>query len=177
MVQEDDDTSIFSSALASKLGELLNTTPIPRLTGPEQRNLKAIIECVDEVNQQRRSMDENAARFVLFFKLYSIMSFVKRATTGLSWREINWGFHSESQEILVGQVSRFYNNRVLWKDAKASGMFMWLKDTEAIVSITPHFVEQIANECSGNKWRSLQGIIIPRKNRKILSIAPCTTLH
>src|SRR5690606_8031613 len=96
MVQEDD-TSIFSSALASKLGDLLNTTPIPRLTGPEQRNMKAIIECVDEVNQQRRSMDENAARFVLFFKLYSIMSFVKRATTGLSWREINWGFHSESQ--------------------------------------------------------------------------------
>jgi len=141
MVQEDD-TSIFSSALASKLGDLLNTTPIPRLTGPEQRNLKAIIECVDEVNQQRRSMDENAARFVLFFKLYSIMSFVKRATTGLSWREINWGFHSESQEILVGQVSRFYNNRILWNDARASGMFMWLKDTEAIVSVFPHCGEQ-----------------------------------
>lgn len=130
---QDDDLNTFSSTLAGKLGDLLHTTAIPRLTGPEQRNLKAIVECVDEVNQQRRSMDENAARFVLFFKLYSIMSYANHTIKGLSWREFCWGFHSESQEILIAHVARTHNNRVLWKDAKASGMFMWLKDSEAVV--------------------------------------------
>jgi hypothetical protein len=78
-------------------------------------------------------MDENGARFMLFFRQNALRK--GRATEmHLSWREINWAFHSNSQDILADFVSRQNRGSMLWEHARESGIFMWLSDNNAVVS-------------------------------------------
>jgi RAVE protein 1 C terminal len=51
----------------------------------------------------------------------------------MSYREVAWAFHSQSQEILVDLVNNNAKNRMIWTQARESGIFMWLRDPEAIV--------------------------------------------
>ncbi|KAK6825072.1 hypothetical protein PG987_012566 [Apiospora arundinis] len=76
-------------------------------------------------------MDENAARFMLFFRQHAL----RKGRTNeyhMSWREINWGYHSTSQDILTDFVSRQYHGSMLWENARESGIFMWLTDAAAV---------------------------------------------
>ncbi|KAF8456637.1 RAVE protein 1 C terminal-domain-containing protein [Terfezia claveryi] len=131
----EDELSTFGETLATSLCELLQKIPIPHLTGSEQMNLASITECVAQVNKHRRSIDENGARFLLFFKQF-ILGKDRRLYTlkegGLSWREIVWAFHSDSQEILVDLVNTTHKGRMLWSGARACGLFMWLRDSESV---------------------------------------------
>lgn len=80
-------------------------------------------------------MDENGARFMLFFRQHAL----RKGRTNemhLSWREINWAYHSNSQDILVDFVSRQNHGTMLWEHARESGLFMWLSDAAALVSIS-----------------------------------------
>jgi hypothetical protein len=52
----------------------------------------------------------------------------------ISWREITWAYHSNSQDILVDLISRQFHGRMMWTHARESGMFMWLQDPAAMVS-------------------------------------------
>lgn len=137
---DEDELSTFGEALASSLCELLTKIPIPHLTGSEQITLAAITECVAQVNKHIRSIDENGARFLLFFRQFVLGRDRKTHSleNGLSWREIIWAFHSDTQEILVDLVSTVHKGRMLWKGARESGLFMWLRDTESVVSLYIH---------------------------------------
>ncbi|KAJ9149269.1 Regulator of V-ATPase in vacuolar membrane protein 1 [Pleurostoma richardsiae] len=127
----DDMDETFSEEVAQAINEKLTRIALPQLSGQEQIQLVDIIECVGLVEQQRRSMDENGARFMLFFRQHSLR---KRRTNEMhmSWREINWAYHSISQDILVDFVSRQHHGTLLWETARESGMFMWLTDTTAV---------------------------------------------
>lgn len=72
-------------------------------------------------------MDEQGAQYLLFFRQHLL-----RREPEMSWREITWAFHSDSQEILVDTVNRNCQERMLWSQARESGIFMWLRDQEAI---------------------------------------------
>lgn len=138
----EDELSTFGETLATSLCELLTKIPIPHLTGSEQMNLTALTECVAQVNKHRRSIDENGARYLLFFRQYILRRDRRthgRGETGLSWREIVWAFHSVSQEILVDLVCTTHKGRMLWGGARECGIFMWLRDTESVVSLKSPF--------------------------------------
>lgn len=136
------------------------------MTGPEQINLAAIVESMAQVNKHRRSIDEHGAQYLLFFRQYNLhphphlhrsnSSTSASAGAGIggsasasanspavlremSWREITWAFHSDSQEILVDVVNRNAQGGgggggggMLWNQARQSGIFMWLRDAEAV---------------------------------------------
>lgn len=95
-------------------------------------HLADIVECVAIVEKHRRSMDDNAARFLLFFRQYALHR-GRANEVRLSWREINWAYHSTSQDILADAVNRQFHNRMLWKHARESGLFMWTTDIKALV--------------------------------------------
>lgn len=130
-IDDSDDTFTEDTALA--ICERLQKIGLPQLSGHEQIQLIDIVECVGMVEQQRRSMDENGARFMLFFRQHALY---KRRTNEIhmSWREINWAYHSTSQDILTDFVSRQYHGSMLWENARESGVFMWLTDAAAVVS-------------------------------------------
>lgn len=78
-------------------------------------------------------MDDNAARFMLFFRQH-VLHRGRTNEVSLSWREFNWAYHSNSQDILVDMVSHHFHGRLLWENARESGLFMWITDSTALVS-------------------------------------------
>jgi hypothetical protein len=123
----------MTETVATTMVEKLTRLAIPQLSGQEQIHLADIVECMALVEKQRRSMDENAARFMLFFRQYALRK-GRANEVSLSWREINWAYHSNSQDILTDMVSHQFHGRMLWENARESGIFMWISDISALVS-------------------------------------------
>jgi hypothetical protein len=129
---DDEDVETVTETVASAINEKLTKIALPHLSRQEQIHLADIVECVAIVEKQRRSMDDNAARFMLFFRQHAL----RRGRSNeifLSWREINWAYHSNSQDILVDMVQRQFHGKMLWEHARESGMFMWMTDHNALV--------------------------------------------
>src|SRR5690242_5891632 len=122
---DNDDPETVTEEVAVNLKDLLTNKQIPLLSSREQFHLADIIECIGMVEKHRRSIDDNAGRFLLFFRQHVL----NESQSGpISWREITWAFHSGSQDILSDLVGRHFNGRMLWEHAKACGMFMWTTD-------------------------------------------------
>lgn len=120
--------------MAQAICEKLTKVALPQLSGHEQIQLVDIIECVGLVETQRRSIDENGARFMLFFRQHALRK-GRTSEIHMSWREITWAYHSTSQDILVDFVSRQHHGKLTWESARESGVFMWLTDAAAVVSL------------------------------------------
>jgi hypothetical protein len=131
---DDEDIETLTETTASSMNEMLTKYTITQLSGQEQIYLAGIVECVAMVEKQRRSMDDNAARFMLFFRQH-VLRKGRANEVHLSWREINWGFHSDSQDIITDMVTHQFQGRMLWENARESGMFMWISDNTALVSM------------------------------------------
>ena len=131
----EEEPSVMDENTAAILNENLARITLPQLSSQEQFRLADTIECVATVEKHRRSMDDNAARYLLFFRQHML-----RRTQGVankdtvSWREIVWAYHSGSQDILSDLVSKQFGGKMVWKSARESGIFMWLSDPVAIVS-------------------------------------------
>ena len=131
----DEEPETVTEELAASLNESLTKLAIPQLSSHEQFYLADIIECVATAEKQRRSMDDNAMRYLLFFRQHMIRKNQPNASqVNITWREIVWAYHSGSQDILVDLVSRQFHGRILWEHARESGMFMWMTDLTALVS-------------------------------------------
>lgn len=128
---DNDEPETVTEEVAANLKDLLTTKQMPLLSSREQFRLADIIECIGMVEKHRRSIDDNAGRFMLFFRQH-VQSEGQKAP--LSWREIVWAFHSGSQDILLDLVSRHFNGKMMWQHAKQCGVFMWMSDINALVS-------------------------------------------
>ncbi|OAA58853.1 WD repeat protein [Cordyceps fumosorosea ARSEF 2679] len=128
---EDEDDEPFQETTAASINEILKKVRIPQLSGHEQIQLMDMIECAAFVEKHRRSMDENGARFMLFFRQHALRK-GRTSEIQLSWREINWAYHSTTQDILVDFVTRQTHGPVLWRHARESGIFMWMTDVSAL---------------------------------------------
>ena len=52
----------------------------------------------------------------------------------LSFRNVVWAYHSQSQEILLSASTEACDERKMrWQDAKALGVFLWLRSQESLV--------------------------------------------
>ena len=132
---EDEEPEMVTEEVAAAINELLTRCNVPELSSREQFHLADIVECVGTVEKHRRSIDENATRYMLFLRQHFLRHTEDTANKqNISWREITWAYHSGSQDILVDFVSRHYQGRMLWPHARETGMFMWMTDIEALVS-------------------------------------------
>lgn len=155
----EDDDEVFSEDIAQTINEKLTKIALPQMSSNEQIQLVDLIECIGVVEKHRRSLDENGARFMIFYRQHALR---KRRTNefSMSWREITWAYHSTSQDILTDFVSRQHHGSLLWEHARESGMFVWLTDNAAVVSLTAcvralktptdisHIESTIRNYCS-----------------------------
>lgn len=104
-----------------------------------------------QVDEQRRTLDENGLRYLIALRSFMIYSSqgsapqlvdtdavapVLAQRTRLKYRDMVWAFHSESQEMLLGAAETAYSNKLTWPAARAMGMFLWLRSHETIVSPT-----------------------------------------
>ncbi|KAG6001213.1 hypothetical protein E4U21_004612 [Claviceps maximensis] len=128
-----ENDKIFTETIAAFTNDKLTKIRLPQLSGHEQIQLADMIECVASVENHRRSMDENGARFMLFFRQHALRK-GRTSEIQLSWREINWAYHSNCQQILLNLVSRQNHGLMRWEHARESGVFMWLSDVAALRS-------------------------------------------
>jgi hypothetical protein len=62
----------------------------------------------------------------------------------LSFRNIVWASHSESQDMLLTASTKYcLDGKMMWREAKALGVFLWLKSPEVIVSPSDRFMVDI----------------------------------
>lgn len=76
------------------------------------------------------------------FFIYNSTSFPSSApaSTGLhrlKYRDVVWAFHSDSQDILLEESMKACDGgKLTWENAKALGVFLWLKSPEVLVRCT-----------------------------------------
>lgn len=165
---DEELSSVLDEKIAVALNENLARIALPQLSSHEQFRLANTIECVAMVEKHQRSMDDNAARYLLFFRQHML-----RRSQGIankdtvSWREIVWAYHSSSQDILTDLVSRQFNGKLIWKAARESGLFMWLSDSTAVVRVC-HIIRLglrtnwLSRKHNSKFW---PGVNIPRRKR------------
>lgn len=173
----EDEPRVLDETVAVLLNENLTRFSLPQLSSQEQFRLVDTIECVAMVEKHRRSMDANAARYLLFFRQHMLrrsQGVAHRNT--VSWREIVWAFHSESQDILTDLVSRQFGGKLLWKAARESGIFMWLSDITAVVGLLRSALSMlfILTISRGLSLKLLLAMSIQKRMRGIRSIVRYT---
>lgn len=132
--QDEDDVVDFPESAAAELKENLSQLQVPHISEKEKLHLIDIAECFGSLEKQRRSVDNLGIRYLAFLH----WGFLRASRTDgeilqLPWREITWASLSTNHDILVDRTSQLYQGRMLWKDARASGMFMWMSDISALV--------------------------------------------
>ncbi|KAJ3017210.1 regulator of (H+)-ATPase in vacuolar membrane [Thoreauomyces humboldtii] len=125
----------FSEDEASFLSEQLTRISLPNISNIDQMLLLAVIDTLVQVEKQKRSLDENGVRYVLFMRLFlfsqkSFPSMMKPVS--LTSRDFAWGFFSDSQDMLLDFANQSFNNKVMWADAKALGMGYWLRNPDTM---------------------------------------------
>ncbi|KAF8167749.1 RAVE protein 1 C terminal-domain-containing protein [Crassisporium funariophilum] len=146
---ESEDTG-FSRPMITRLIEALELHPLPNLTPNEQAHLIVLIQATLEIDEQRRSLDANGLRYLISMKSFYIINHraltVNSATTNgtapkksarrerLRYRDMIWAFHSESQDLLLNTSTAACNGKMIWSDARALGIALWLNSLEALKS-------------------------------------------
>ncbi|KAL4242218.1 hypothetical protein ABKN59_001911 [Abortiporus biennis] len=147
--KEDSDDTQFSPALVKKVLDSLEEEPLPHLTPNEQQSLLVLIQTTLEIEQQRRALDANGLRYLITMRVFYIynrrlsmpntpashgaLSGTTQKRERLRYRDMIWAFHSESQDLLLSSsVASCENGKMCWLDARALGVFIWLRSTETI---------------------------------------------
>ncbi|KAL0951404.1 hypothetical protein HGRIS_008099 [Hohenbuehelia grisea] len=153
--QNESDDEGFSRPLVLRLIENLEAEPLPNLSPNEHAHLLVLIQTTLEIDEQRRALDANGLRYLTSMRSFYILN--RRAShpgspesgdpdnatnaprhTGrrerLRYRDIIWGFHSESQDLLLSSCTAACNGKMCWSDARALGVAIWLNSVDSMKS-------------------------------------------
>ncbi|CAO3607183.1 unnamed protein product [Cunninghamella echinulata] len=134
-IDEDDVSKQLSREEADQLIKYLKTRRLPRLSENEINQLLAMVDTFAEISSQGESLDENGARFTVLlehhFHLNKILPPEQRKQQ-LDSRDIAYALHSQSQDLLLDRCIRLCDGKLLWEDARALGIFIWLQKSDVV---------------------------------------------
>lgn len=152
-----EDYAILTDEEAKELLAYIDKQGLPGMTHSEISHLAVVVQTHLQVDSQRRALDNNGMRFLLSLKSFAIShrarsppptrppspdSQATKADTTINnrlpqmrWRDVLWGFHSESQEILVTACDEVCGKPMVWEDAKQFCLPLWLRSSEALVRV------------------------------------------
>ncbi|KAF8349754.1 RAVE protein 1 C terminal-domain-containing protein [Amanita rubescens] len=146
--EQDIAEDVFSRPLVTRLIDTLENRPIPHLTPNEQAHLLVLLQTTLEIEEQRRALDANGLRFLISTRSFYILNrralapaspktkgAVPRRTERrerLRFRDMVWAFHSESQGLLLDAIVTTCKGKLLWSDARALGIPLWLNSTDEL---------------------------------------------
>ena len=136
---DDKDMEMFNADASISLSDSLKKLSLPDISDQAQDHAKQLVNCASVIQRQNKSVDPSGLRYLTLFE-YDHRD-VARDQRGNStrqnhrlWERVAWAFCSDSQDILVDLTSRQDGGRMLWKDARETGIFLWMKDLDALVS-------------------------------------------
>ncbi|CAJ0825977.1 9445_t:CDS:10 [Entrophospora sp. SA101] len=136
LFDEDKSTLEFTQEVAEFLSEKLKSISLPDLSHVEQAQLLALVDTIIQVESQKRSLDENGVRYVLFMRRYHYLHRSKLtsaiSSSELSFRDMAWALHSESQDLLIEYSTMASGGKFFWKDARVHGIFLWIRNIDTI---------------------------------------------
>ena len=156
-----DDQRTLDEETAHQLRERLTDFKIPQLSANEKDILATLVDCVAATTKQLGSVDQAGLRYLTFLRYSHMQGGATTTTTTttsaeLSWREIMWASLSDTQDILVDLTNTQYNNRMQWRHARGCGMFMWLSDINAVVSLSCSCLTHIPRKAKARKASSIR---------------------
>lgn len=111
-----------------------------------------------KIQEQERALDANGLRYLISMRSFYILN--KRASEPntpssghssvngangavsetrlqrrerLRYRDMVWAFHSESQDLLLSTSTSACGGKMGWADARALGVFIWMRAGDAMV--------------------------------------------
>lgn len=117
----------FSKAVCDDLVEKLQAVSLPYLTRHQQITLASVVECLADLVGLAQSLDANAVRYLLGYRLYRIH---KGIQSTMNTRDFTWATHSESKTVLLDIVNQD-TAPLLWRHARDVGLAYWL-DAESL---------------------------------------------
>jgi hypothetical protein len=68
-----------------------------------------------------------------------------RTLPRIKYRDVVWAFHSESQDILLDASIKACPDKLTWENAKALGIFLWLKYPAVLVRLPDPFLRSFTD--------------------------------
>lgn len=135
--READQT--LTDEASDRLLAALKKNPMRGLTKLEHAHLAVVVQTVHQIQRQRGSLDANGLRYLISMRSFFIYNTTQLPTDAalslprLKYRDAVWAFHSENQELLLEEsVKACPQGRLGWDNAKALGLFFWLKSPEVL---------------------------------------------
>jgi hypothetical protein len=174
--QTNPDSSPLDNDVISSLKQQLEEIDLPKTSHAEQERLKIMLDTIIYMQEHTGSLDENGFRYLFSWKIHVLELESERiqqssdarrpATNGdgapppvvptMSWREIVFAYHSETQQPLLEALHDYYSGKLDWPTVRKLGIPAWLHAIRAAQSEGSDLasLEQIFDTLAQTAFRS-----------------------
>ncbi|KAG0049588.1 regulator of (H+)-ATPase in vacuolar membrane [Gryganskiella cystojenkinii] len=131
-----DENKFLTDRTSQEMIEFLTRVSLVGMSKTDQLHLTAFIEGFAKIDEQNGPIDDNGLRFQMFVRRFNYLSYMLPPSlrpTMLSYRDITWAYHSESQDLLLDYCSNSLKVPMTWVEAKSMGLFLWMRKKETII--------------------------------------------
>ncbi|KAF9963358.1 regulator of (H+)-ATPase in vacuolar membrane [Modicella reniformis] len=131
-----DENKFLNDKTSKEMVEYLTRIPLPGLTKNAQLQLSAFIEGFARIDKQQGSVDDSGLRFLMSVRRFNYLTYIllpNQRPSMLSYRDITWGYHSESQDLLLSFCTDSLKAPMTWTEAKSLGLFLWMRKKETML--------------------------------------------
>lgn len=174
--QTHPENSLLDDDIVSSLKQQLDDIDLPKTSDAEQERLKIMLNTIIYMQEHIGSLDESGFRYLFSWRLHVLELESQRAqqSTGangsvtngdeapppvvptMSWREIVFAYHSETQQPLLEALHNYYSGKLDWPTVRKLGIPAWLHAIRAAQSEGSDLasLEQIFDSLAQTAFRS-----------------------
>ncbi|KAI8603070.1 RAVE protein 1 C terminal-domain-containing protein [Dissophora ornata] len=131
-----DENKFLNDRTSEEMIEFLTRVPLAGLSKSAQLQLSAFIEGFARIDKQHGSIDDSGLRFLISVRRFNYLSYIlppSQRPSMLSYRDITWAYHSESQDLLLDFCCNSLKVPMTWTEAKSLGIFLWMRKKDIII--------------------------------------------
>lgn len=170
--KDHPDNAFLDYDSVNSLTQQLEDIDLPKTSDAEQERLKLVFQTIVYVQDHMGSLDENALRYLFSWKLHVLEldshrtddkvtsngeAEPPRSVPAMSWREIVFAYHSETQQPLLEALHAYYGSKLDWPAVRKLGIPAWLHAVRAAQSEGSDLasLEQIFDSLAQTSFRSV----------------------
>ncbi|KWU47634.1 hypothetical protein RHOSPDRAFT_31069 [Rhodotorula sp. JG-1b] len=129
----------------SRLVASLHRRTLRGLSKLEHEHLSVLAQTVYETQERRGSIDDNGLRYLIAMRSFFLYRQAGVADTSsttpsssarqLSYRDIVFAYHSESQDLLLEEGTKASGGHATWAAVSSFGAAMWLRSPESLARL------------------------------------------